>query len=35
IDGRQIAKARETSKKRAEEKASKRAFFVLQEKMEA
>lgn len=35
IDGRQIAKARETSKKRAEEKASKRAFFVLQNKMES
>jgi len=34
MDGRQIAKARETSKKRAEEKASKRAFFVLQEKMQ-
>ncbi len=33
IDGRQIAKARETSKKRAEEKASKRAFYVLQEKI--
>lgn len=32
IDKRVIAKARATSKKKAEEKASKRAFFVLQDK---
>lgn len=32
IDGRVIAKARATSKKKAEEKASKRAFFALQDK---
>ncbi|MFT4838170.1 MAG: ribonuclease-3, partial [Oleispira sp.] len=32
IDNRVIAKARATSKKKAEEKASKRAFFVLQDK---
>lgn len=34
IDKRIIAKARSTSKKKAEEKASKRAFFALQDKME-
>lgn len=34
IDGKQIAKARATSKKKAEEKASKRAFFALQHKIE-
>ncbi len=33
IDNRVIAKARATSKKKAEEKASKRAFFALQDKM--
>jgi len=33
IDGKLIAKARATSKKKAEEKASKRAFFALQNKM--
>ena len=33
IDGRIMAKARATSKKKAEEKASKRAFFALQSKM--
>ena len=33
IDGRIMAKARATSKKKAEEKASKRAFFALQYKM--
>ena len=33
IDNRIIAKARATSKKKAEEKASKRAFFALQDKM--
>jgi ribonuclease-3 len=32
IDGRIRAKARATSKKKAEEKASKRAFFALQGK---
>ena len=32
IDNRVIAKARATSKKKAEEKASKRAFFALQDK---
>ncbi len=34
IDGKQIAKARATSKKKAEEKASKRAFFALQHRIE-
>jgi len=34
IDDKVIAKARATSKKKAEEKASKRAFFALQEKIE-
>ncbi|WP_041495308.1 ribonuclease III [Nonlabens marinus] len=33
IDKRVVAKARATSKKKAEEKASKRAFFALQDKM--
>lgn len=33
IDDKVIAKARATSKKKAEEKASQRAFFALQEKM--
>jgi ribonuclease-3 len=33
IDDKVIAKARATSKKKAEEKASKRAFFVFQSKM--
>lgn len=33
IDNRVLAKARATSKKKAEEKASKRAFFALQNKM--
>jgi ribonuclease-3 len=33
IDGKIMAKARATSKKKAEEKASKRAFFALQNKM--
>ena len=33
IDGKVIAKARATSKKKAEEKASQRAFFALQEKI--
>jgi len=35
IDNKIIAKARATSKKKAEEKASKRAFFVLQTEIEA
>ena len=34
IDDKIIAKARATSKKKAEEKASKRAFFALQDKIE-
>ncbi|HET8753689.1 MAG TPA: ribonuclease III [Salinimicrobium sp.] len=34
IDGRVVAKARATSKKKAEEKASKRAYYVLQNKIE-
>lgn len=34
IDGKVVAKARATSKKKAEEKASKRAFFALQDKIE-
>ncbi|MEN8797922.1 MAG: putative dsRNA-binding protein, partial [Flavobacteriaceae bacterium] len=34
IGDRVMAKARATSKKKAEEKASKRAFFALQSKME-
>jgi len=34
INGKVLAKARATSKKKAEEKASKRAFFVLQHKIE-
>lgn len=33
IDGKVVAKARATSKKKAEEKASQRAFFALQEKI--
>jgi len=33
IDGRIIARARATSKKKAEEKASQRAFFAFQEKI--
>ncbi|WP_298237333.1 ribonuclease III [uncultured Algibacter sp.] len=33
IDGKIVAKARATSKKKAEEKASKRAFFVFQSRM--
>lgn len=33
IDGKTIAKARATSKKKAEEKVSKRAYFVLQDKI--
>ena len=33
IDDKIMAKARATSKKKAEEKASKRAFFALQRKM--
>lgn len=33
IDNKRVAKARATSKKKAEEKASKRAFFVFQNKM--
>ena len=35
IDQKVIAKARATSKKKAEEKASQRAYFALQEKMDA
>jgi ribonuclease-3 len=31
VDGKVIARARETAKKRAEEKAAKRAFFALQD----
>lgn len=34
IDDRVLAKARATSKKKAEEKASKRAYYALQDKME-
>jgi len=34
IDGKLVAKARATSKKKAEEKASKRAYFALQDKIE-
>ena len=34
IGDRIMAKARATSKKKAEEKASKRAYFALQDKME-
>lgn len=34
IDGKVIAKARATSKKKAEEKASQRAYFALQEKID-
>lgn len=33
LDGKVVAKARATSKKKAEEKASKRAFFAFQNKM--
>ena len=33
IAGNVVAKARATSKKKAEERASKRAFFALQDKM--
>ena len=35
LDGKIIAKARATSKKKAEERASKRAFFVLQGKIQS
>jgi ribonuclease-3 len=35
IGGNVVAKARATSKKKAEERASKRAFFALQDKMES
>ena len=34
IGGNVVSKARATSKKKAEERASKRAFFALQDKME-
>ena len=34
LDGKVIAKARATSKKKAEERASKRAYFVLQQKID-
>jgi ribonuclease-3 len=34
IDGKPIAKARATSKKKAEEKVSKRAYFALQAKID-
>lgn len=34
LDGKIISKARATSKKKAEERASKRAYFVLQERIE-
>ena len=34
IDGKTISKARATSKKKAEEKVSKRAYFVLQGKID-
>ena len=34
IDGRVMAKARATSKKKAEEKASKRAYYALQDKID-
>ena len=34
IDGKNTAKARATSRKKAEEKASQRAYFVLQNKIE-
>jgi len=34
IDGKPIAKARATSKKKAEEKVSKRAYFALQTKID-
>ncbi|MAW95902.1 MULTISPECIES: ribonuclease III [unclassified Leeuwenhoekiella] len=34
IDGKQVAKARATSKKKAEEKASKRAYYVFQNKID-
>lgn len=34
INDRVVAKARATSKKKAEEKASKRAYYALQNKME-
>ena len=33
VDNKVVAKARETSKKKAEEKASKRAFFMFQEEI--
>jgi len=35
INGKVVSKARATSKKKAEEKASKRAFFVFQKQMES
>ena len=34
IDGKQVAKARATSKKKAEEKAAKRAYYVFQNKID-
>lgn len=34
IDNKVVAKARATSKKKAEEKASQRAYFAFQEKIE-
>ncbi|MCC4211870.1 ribonuclease III [Leeuwenhoekiella parthenopeia] len=34
IDGKQVAKARATSKKKAEEKAAKRAYYVFQSKID-
>lgn len=34
IDSKQVSKARENSKKKAEEKAAKRAYFALQDKIE-
>ena len=33
INGKTVAKARATSKKKAEEKVSKRAYFALQDKI--
>ena len=33
VENKVVAKARETSKKKAEEKASKRAFFMFQEEI--
>jgi ribonuclease-3 len=34
IDGKVIAKARATSRKKAEEKASQRGYFALQDKIQ-